>query len=287
MFSRQRALLRLIENDGGSLTKLRLVKLAFLMSMETKPSRVGVYDFVPYKHGPFSFTLYHELSSLERDGWLTQTGKDIALTSHPGKTSAIDGGLLGLIDSVSRRHRGISTKAIVDRVYRDFPWFTVNAEIIQNRAAARPSSKTAVFTTGYEGMMVDALLDLLLRCGIRRLIDVRCNPVARRYGFHKSTLCRLCEDIGVEYIHVAALGVPSAWRADLSDENSYQQLFTRYKDEILPANRNAVKDVAKLMTEAPSALMCMEADHHSCHRSRLGAEISSLTGLPMMELQRN
>ena len=39
--------------------------------------------------------------------------------------------------------------------------------------------------------MVNALLDLLLRKGIRRLVDVRCNPVARRYGYHKATLCRL------------------------------------------------------------------------------------------------
>jgi hypothetical protein len=58
MFSRQRAILRLIENEGGTVSRLRLVKLAFLLSQEAGAPRVGTYDFVPYKRGPFSFTLY-------------------------------------------------------------------------------------------------------------------------------------------------------------------------------------------------------------------------------------
>ncbi len=51
MFSRQRAILRLIENEGGSIARLRLVKLAFLLSRESAAPRVGLYDFVPYKDG--------------------------------------------------------------------------------------------------------------------------------------------------------------------------------------------------------------------------------------------
>jgi hypothetical protein len=286
MFSRQRAILRLIENEGGPTSRLRLVKLAFLLSRETGAPRAGIYDFVPYKRGPFSFTLYHEMRALERDGWLAEAGHDIRIAEAPDlETAFLDRGFLALIDGVSRRNRTLTTSAVVDTVYARHPWFTLNSESAHKRAASRPVVPPAVYTVGYEGIMVDALLDLLLRKGIRRLIDVRCNPVARRYGFHKATLCRLCNDVGVEYVHFASLGIPSTWRASLTDQSSYERLFERYTNEILPKQNTAIEDVVRLVVEKPSALMCMEAAHHSCHRSRLGLEIARRSSLPVTELR--
>lgn len=286
MFSRQRAILRLIQDEGGVIDRLRLVKLAFLVSRAAAAPRVGVYDFVPYKRGPFSFTLYHELRSLERDGWLTESPKDIRIAEAPHlETAFLDREFLALIDDISGRQRSVPTSAIVDSVYRTYPWFTLNSETIKKRAVTRPVAQTAVYTVGYEGIMVDTLLNLLLRQGIRRLIDVRGNPIARRYGFHKATLCRLCGDVGIEYAHFPSLGVPSGWRGDLSDESSYARLFERYEKEILPGQHSAVDSVAALVSEMPSALLCMEADHHCCHRSRLGAEVARRTLLPVKELR--
>jgi uncharacterized protein (DUF488 family) len=286
MFSRQRAILRLIEDEGGTVSRLRLVKLAFVLSQEPDAPRAGIYDFVPYKRGPFSFTLYHEMRALERDGWLTEAEHDIQIAEAPHlETAFLDREFLALIDGVSSRYRPLTTSAMVDRVYANHPWFTLNSETANKRMASRPTAEPAVYTVGYEGIMVDALLDLLLRKGIRRLVDVRCNPIARRYGFHKATLCKLCNDVGIEYMHFASLGIPSVWRASLSDQSSYDRLFERYTDEILPRQHAAIDSVAKLMVEMPSALMCMEADHHSCHRSRLGLEIASQTALPVRELR--
>jgi uncharacterized protein (DUF488 family) len=286
MFSRQKAILRLIQNDGGVITRLRLVKLAFLLSREPDAPRTGTYDFVPYKRGPFSFTLYHELRVLERDGWILQAEHDIRIAETPDpETAFLDKEFLALIDIVSHRHSSVTTSAVVDGVYRAYPWFTLNSDVAQKRAVKRPEAELAVYTVGYEGIMVDALLDLLLRQGIRRLIDVRCNPIARRYGFHKATICKLCNDVGIEYIHFASLGIPSAWRVNLSDHASYQRLFERYQNEILPRYSGAIDSVGRLVAESPSALMCMEADHHSCHRSRLAAEVAHRTSLQTMELR--
>ena len=115
---------------------------------------------------------------------------------------------------------------MVDAVYRKYPWFTMNSDVLQKRTVKRPKAEPAVYTKiGYEGLMVDSLLDILLRKGISRLVDVRCNPIARRYGFHRSTLMGLCADLGIEYVHVASLGVPSAWRVNLSDSESGESLF--------------------------------------------------------------
>jgi hypothetical protein len=286
MFSRQRAILRLIVNEGGTVSRLRLVKLAFLLSHEEGAPRLGTYDFVPYKHGPFSFTLYHDLGILERDGWLTGVDRDIRIAEAPGlETAFLDREFVDLIDTVSLRYRSMTTSKLIDTVYSSFPWFTLNSAAAHKRAASRPTVPPVVYTVGYEGIMVDALLDLLLRTGIRQLVDVRCNPIARRYGYHKATLHRLCNDVGIEYVHFSSLGIPSAWRASLSDQSSYERLFERYTNEILPKQRAALDAVAKLMVEKPSALMCMEADHRSCHRSRLGAELSRQTSLPVRELR--
>jgi uncharacterized protein (DUF488 family) len=197
----------------------------------------------------------------------------------------LDRDVLALIDHISEAQRPVSTPTLVDSVYRAYPWFTLNSEVIRKRAVTRPVAIPAVYTVGYEGITVDSLLDLLLRKGMRRLIDVRCNPIARRYGFHKETLRRLCADLDIDYLHMAALGVPSAWRAELSDEASYTRLFERYDNEILPAQAMAVDKAGSLISEMPSALMCMEANHHCCHRSRLGAEIARRTSLPVKELR--
>src|SRR5579863_3102771 len=103
MFSRQRAILRLIQNEGGAVGRLRLVKLAFLLSREPAAPRTGTYDFVPYKRGPFSFTLYHELRALERDGWLAlQDEHNVeAACLATLETSFLDSGFLDAIDQIS------------------------------------------------------------------------------------------------------------------------------------------------------------------------------------------
>lgn len=286
MFSRQRAILRLIHNEGGAITRLRLVKLAFMLSREEDSPKAATYDFVPYKRGPFSFTLYHELRTLERDGWLVQEEHDLKTGEAPHlETAFLDQKFIALIDAVSERYRNIPTPALVDSVYRTYPWFTLNSETTSKRAVSRPESDIAVYTVGYEGMSIDALLDLLLKRGIRRLIDVRCNPIARRYGFHKSTMAKLCNDVGLSYEHFPVLGVPSGWRADLADASAYERLFERYKVEILPRHTSAIDRVSGLVAELPSALMCMEADHRSCHRSRLAVEVADRTSLQIRELR--
>lgn len=286
MFSRQRALLRLVENEGGTISRLRLVKLAFMLSRDQSAPRAGVYDFLPYKHGPFSFTLYHEIRALNRVGCLIETEHQVQISADPGLSKhSLGSRFLSLIDGVSSRCRRVTTSALVDSVYASYPWFTINSADVRKRRGKRPSAYPAVYTVGYQGMMVDGLLDLLLRRGVRQLVDVRFNPVARRYGFHKVTLQRLCNAVDIEYFHFGSLGVPGAWRTCLSDRSSYERLFDRYTNEILPREEPAIDCVACLISGSPSAIMCMEADHQSCHRSRLGEEISRRTSLPVQELR--
>lgn len=287
MINRQRALIRLISNENGCITKLRLVKLSFLLqaTVEELP-RPSLYEFVPYHHGPYSFTLTHELQAVERDGWVKISDSEVQLLrSADAETAKLEYGFAKEIDTLSRRFRNVTTSTLVSRVYSDYPWYTAKAKNTTLRKVEVPVAKPTIFTVGYEGLMLDGLLDLLLRNGVRRLIDVRRNPVARRFGFHKSTMQRHCGDVGISYTHVPELGVPSERRMDLDDPKAYTRLFDYYEKAILPAQQAALETVSSMIRNEPSALMCMEADVACCHRSRLATAVAKMTNLQIKELR--
>jgi len=284
MLNRQKSLLYMIEQAGRPVTHLEMTKWAFLLAHEM-PSRGGTafYQFLPYQRGPFSFCLYREVDGLVHDGYLADEDKAWRVVEDVERAT---GDLPHLVrDDAARvvqRFRDKDSASLTDYVYERFPWYTVNSTI--RKLQLRPVAANAVFTVGYEGRLVDGFLDLLLRSGIRHLIDVRSNPVARRYGFHKRTLDRLCGKVQIRYSHFPELGIPSDMRKGISEAIEYEALFSRYETDILPRKRTAVAQVAALMEEGPAALMCMEADPARCHRSRLATWIARATALPVHHL---
>lgn len=285
MLSRQRIVLKILADSGSQLNKLDLVKLLFLLAEECPElPRTAKHEFVPYRKGPYSFTLAYDLSVLERDGLVTQNPRSIKLTPFGRTQAQVDATLLTAIGSVARRHADKSTSELVDHVYATYPWFTLNSQWTDRRAVKHPDAAIAVYTTSYEGVTLDGLLNRLLKAGIKRLVDVRSNPVARRFGFHKSTLARICPKLGLEYVHVPEVGVPSEWRSDLNAVAAYEALFTRYKNEVLPEQVLALQSLQKLIQEKPTALMCKEADPRCCHRTTLAEELSKHLNLPVVDL---
>ena len=67
------------------------------------------------------------------------------------------------------------------------PWYSVNSELPHFRsdeAEQRTApALAAVYTAGYEGNSIDRFLDRLMKRGIYSIIDVRSNPISRKYGF--------------------------------------------------------------------------------------------------------
>ena len=219
-------------------SRLAVTKWAFLLR-EEYPSHGGssFYQFLPYKYGPFSFCLYQEASALvrdelleesDRDRWkLTTAGARAANKAHPN--------VLTDVCSVIKAHAKKSSTELVDYVYERHPAFTINSEIRKLRM--RPKADVAVYTAGYEGLLIDGFLNGLIRKGIARLIDVRNNPVSRRYGFHKSTLNRLCQNVGIEYVHFPELGIISRDRQDLDRPGCSRCSFRRVRqDNLTEAN---------------------------------------------------
>jgi len=285
MLHRQRIILSLLAGAGGTASHLHVTKWAFLLRQQTA-DRLGTsfYQFVPYRLGPFSFCLHQEAAALTRDGllrdqddrWeLTDAGHAAALNTNTDNAAAVR--------AILRQYGTLDASALMDLVYERYPWFTINS--VRQQLTRRSVAPVAVFTAGYEGLLVDGFLNGLLQAGIHRLIDVRHNPIARRYGFHRSTLERLCGRLQIDYKHVPQLGIPSSQRQELDLPGARGTLFAKYEATTLPAQREAVKQVCTWMLDKPSVLVCMEAAACDCHRSRLAALVAQQTGLRIEHLE--
>jgi uncharacterized protein (DUF488 family) len=288
MLNRQRLVLSMLADAGGEATHLEVTKWAFLTREDTATGGgSSFYQFVPYQFGPFSFGLFQEVAAMTRDGliedqsnsrWrLTDAGRTEARRAEPGPAAAAR--------RVVQHFAGKPTTELIDYVYHRHPWFTINSEL--RRLKARPVAAPAVYTAGYERLLIDGFLNGILRAGITRLIDVRHNPIARRYGFHKSTLDRLCGKLGIEYRHTPELGIPSAERQSLVGGGAMERalLFETYDRTTLTTQTAAIAAVAALVKEKASVLVCMEARACDCHRSHLAKAVAALTGLSIKHLE--
>jgi hypothetical protein len=102
--------------------------------------------------------------------------------------------------------------------------------------------------------------------GVERLIDVRELPISRRRGYAKSALGKAMADVGVEYVHIKALGNPKPFR-DLYKSGSVAQGRRCYEEHLLGERRGALEDLVPLLREKRCALMCVEHDPSTCHRA--------------------
>lgn len=293
MLTRQKVILALLSGAGKPLTLTAFVKLVFLLRHEsTLKDCPSFYDFVPYKYGPFSFTLYRELANLRRDGFVSSDQESVVLRENTAalardKARELPVAIQGEVNRVLRSHGQKSSATLLKDVYTQYPWYAAKSELADLRPsppAPTANATPAVRTAGYEGESVDSFFNRLLRRGIQLIIDVRANPISRRYGFSKSRLKEIGARLGFRYLHLPSLGIPRKWRADLTDFNSYQRLMSRYEQEMLPNLGKEVREVGRTMNETPAVLVCLEKDVRCCHRGRLALAVSRETGLDVDHL---
>ena len=283
MLNRQKTILEFLKTANRPVLRTELTKWSFLLRHEYDSSGGNAfYDFVPYQLGPFSFSLYQEIGKLEEQGYVVKDGQTAwTLSQRVPFTSPISP-VQRDVARIVKRFRDWNTEKLLDYVYDEHPEFTVNSA--RKKLKPRPVAAPAVFTAGYEGLSVDAFLNVLIENGVRRVIDVRHNPIARRYGFHRSTLQRLTGQLDIDYVHVPELGIESRHRQNLDTIEDRNALFDRYEQTTLNSNEDALSRVAGLMKERASVLVCMESEARCCHRSRVADRIAERTSLSIRNL---
>ena len=287
LFKRHKILLGVLLKAPRIPTRTELMKWLFLLRQETcLCSEKSFYDFVPYKYGPFSFTVYRDLEELARLGFLNGNGFTIQaglLSDARELFNSLPSTFQNAIEDVIERHASFPQSKLVEIVYNKYPWFASRSnrkKISQKNIQKRK----AIFTAGYEGKSVDLFLQELLKGGIERIIDVRNNPLSRKYGFSKGALSRLSSNLDIDYVHLKALGIPPSNRDSLTTFEDYQKLLCHYEHSILPKVPEARLQAMRLLKERPSVLVCFEADSQYCHRGRLAEAISADTGLDVVHL---
>ncbi|MCU0712005.1 MAG: DUF488 domain-containing protein [Pirellula sp.] len=282
MLNRQKVLLSMLELADRPVGRIELMKWAFYVR-QVSPSKGGdsFYDFLPYHFGPFSFALYQEVGKLEEQGYVTSSDENHWTLGPMNPTKPpkdVDADARNAVKTLSH----LSVDNLLDQIYARFPYFTMNSK--RQRLVERPEGRQEIYTSGYEGLSIDAFLNRLIENGIKRLIDVRRNPIARRYGFHKSTLKRLTETLGIDYVHFPELGISSELRQSLDTQDDYDRLFARYNLTTLVDEKHAIQSATTLCKDIPSVLVCMEAEPCCCHRSHLAQRIAVDSKLPVSHL---
>lgn len=293
MLVRQKTVLTLLRQARKPLSPTVFVKLVFLLRNETAIQNDSTfYDFVPYKYGPFSFALYRELGSLRQNGYVTPEENQIAVSNKmleiiEETTDRLPETTRQAVTSVVDQYGGLSQETLVKDVYSRYPWYAINSRLADAHFvhSYRPKkAKPAIYTSGYEGKSVDSFFNDLLKRGIDVVIDVRANPISRKYGFSKRHLSEITKKLGLTYYHLPNLGIPSSYRVNLNGYESYQRLLHLYEQRMLPALGVDISDVGELMRQRPSVLVCVEKDVRCCHRSRLADAVSRECGLQVAHL---
>jgi uncharacterized protein (DUF488 family) len=293
MLRRQRTTLALLYEAKQRVSATQLFKLMFLLSQETFLGRdEAFYEFLPHKYGPYSFALNRELEALGSQGYIQENhaGSMNTYGVTPLGTKeqrSVDSDTNRAVRFIYEKYGQLGIQPLLRDVYSRYPWYSTRSELenlIPQDVPKRVVAPPAVYTMGYEERSVDGFFDRLLRVGIKVILDVRANPVSRKYGFAKKSLGAISGKLGLTYEHWPQLGIPSEKRQGVETPSEFKQLFGYYDRVILPKVNADVRRMADQMQQTPSVLVCMERQAHDCHRSHLAKVLSEASGLSVVDL---
>ncbi|MGO8919368.1 MAG: DUF488 family protein [Stellaceae bacterium] len=140
-------------------------------------------------------------------------------------------------------------------------------------------------TIGYEKASQAEVLAALAAAGVRRVIDVRDRPLSRRAGFSKRQLQAGLEARGIGYVHLQALGTPPEGR-EANRRRHWERFWEIVETKLAtPDAEHALQQAASLAAQAPSCLLCYEADWQICHRRRVGEKLAERHGFALRHLE--
>ncbi|MDF3025356.1 MAG: hypothetical protein K0R10_2717 [Alphaproteobacteria bacterium] len=146
------------------------------------------------------------------------------------------------------------------------------------------AKKKILYTIGYEGVTVDALMRRLASAGVKTLIDVRAVPLSRKPGFSKNRLAAHLAEYGIVYAGLKGLGTPAAGRdaARKGRIAEMRRIFEGHMDtELAQADLEKAMQIAG---EAPACLLCFEHQANCCHRLIVAEIMAEKSGMDIRNL---
>jgi uncharacterized protein (DUF488 family) len=132
-----------------------------------------------------------------------------------------------------------------------------------------------LYTIGYEGCTITALIAQLKTAGVTVLCDVRDLPLSHKHGFSKRGLAETLGRAGIGYRHLKRLGAPKLVRHRYRADHDWPAFGAAYRRH-LAAQKDALRDLAETARAETVCLLCFEADPLRCHRSIVAARVRRL-----------
>jgi hypothetical protein len=247
---KKRIVLSMLEATGPA-NRSRFELLMFLYSRDNKG-----YDFVPTEDGPLSFELNHDLLQLVEDGSIVFDNavmknndlKEIPHLRSPRVDDAME----------------LTFPMLLARIRKDHPSYFLDPN--------RPKGTEGIVTIGYEGRSIDSFVRTLIENGVSVLIDVRNNPVSRKYGFSKGSMPGILSRVGIGFFHFPELGIPSEIRKMDMDDEGWLRMLDDYQAS-LPEKKQWINMIVSVAEKDRVALMCYEKELDHCHRSRIAKHL--------------
>jgi uncharacterized protein (DUF488 family) len=286
VFYRRKTILALLQLFDGQLDKISLQKLLFLFSLKQAKTE---YDFVPYKYGCYSYSANADLTTMVSKGLLAESQKHFVKLDKTDYLQLLKPEDLKSLQLVKSEYGKMSANALMKHTYINYPFYAIRSEVavdilnnteLEKVKLAKPNStKTILFTIGYEGISLEKYLVRLLKNDVRVLVDVRNNPLSMKYGFSKTLLKRYCESLGIKYVHIPEVGIQSEQRKELNSQADYDKLFAVYRKQNLTRTTKAQTEILDLLRKNKRiALTCFEANICQCHRKHLAEAVQGLPG---------
>ena len=295
MLYRRKILLALLETFDDFLTMEDCCNLLLLFCRRRGKN---FYDFFPHASGPYSFLLEQDKARLIALGFLTNQNIFCRTNRDSFFPQLLKEDIL-ILHALLREIGEIRGEQLTHKTYLECPTIasrSKNASSILSRSeyvgvqrAWYKDTTHALFTLGYEGLSVDAYINILLANNISALIDVRKNPLSMKYGFSKTKLNMYLKQVSISYFHLPELGIPSALRQELNSISAYEALFTYYRSHILPERNEAIEQLKYIAdVQERTVLTCFEANPQCCHRHEITEylERDESFALPIIHLDK-
>lgn len=122
-----------------------------------------------------------------------------------------------------------------------------------------------IYSVGYEGMSVDALVERLVGSKVTTLVDVRLNPSSRRPGWSRKALSASLNEAGISYVHEKLLGNPPENRDSFRKGDGKEGRETMRK-MLSNGSAPALGRLVDLASGDRVAVLCVERERVRCHR---------------------
>lgn len=287
-YKRQKALLALLDMFDGKLSKIELQKYMFLYVQEY--SKDKHYAFVPYYYGSFSYEMYKDLHTLERNGLLSVGDKEIKV-KEKGFFEDVSLEEQSNLFKFSMQYKNLKGDRLIGHIYKKYTYYAINSKISERFVSVEELSKhkpncrgSALYTIGYEGKKFEEYLNQLIQDDVKVLVDVRKNAHSMKYGFSKSTLANAVENLGIKYIHMSNLGIESENRQTLQTKADYDALFAVYANTFTEKKDDLARLNELIDKDKRVAITCFERDVGYCHRGIVAQKMEKQYGVEIKHL---